>query len=191
MSSCFSADFMPFASSSKDGVRQVIGNLFYIGTMNKEITASSIGVGASYHNKLSGDMGVYANAGVGKAFDFKFAGVSGLTNTVVVSIQTGPYYKIELPYENMSVKVGGGIDLSMYGGKIPVSGKEAVAVSVGAGVFGSYEYKIADILTLIGTLNVSVDFITWRTNLTSYDLERANIGPIINITPSIGASYSF
>lgn len=190
LSSSFASGLIPLQASSKNGSHQVIGNLFYIATMNSDISASSVGIGASYHNKLSEKMGIYANGGVGKAFAFKFSGNSGLTNTVVVSIQSGPYYKIELPYENMSVKVGGGLDLSMYGGKLPISGKEAVAISVGAGAFGSFEYEIAEMITLIGTLNVGVDFITWKTNVTNYDLEKANIGPIINVSPSIGVSYT-
>jgi hypothetical protein len=189
-SASFATGLFPLASSSQDDSRQVIGNLFYIGTMNSEISASSIGVVASYHNKLTDDIGIYANGGAGKAFNFKFDGISNLTNSVVVFIQSGPFYKIELPYENMSVKVGAGLDLSMYGGKRPVSGDELVAVSLGVGALGSYEYKIADMFTLVGSLNIGVDFVTWRTNVTTSDFERADIGAIINIMPSIGVSYS-
>ena len=189
-STTFATGLIPLSSSAKDDSRQVIGSLFYIGTMNSDISASSIGVGASYHNKLTDDIGIYANGGVGKPLAFKFSGTTNYSDSVVVFLQSGPFYKIDLPYENMSVKVGGGLDLAMYGAKMPVSGNEVVALSLGVGALGSYEYKIADMLTLVGSLNIGIDFINWKTNVTTTDFERADIGAIINIMPSIGVSYS-
>jgi hypothetical protein len=190
-SAIFASELFPSTSSSSNYTHQVIGNVFYIGTMNSDISASSIGVGASYHNKLSDNIGIYANGGVGKPLSFKFSGYSNLTDSVVVFLQSGPYYKIDLPYENMSVKVGCGLDLGMYGGKLSGSGQEVVAVSLGIGALGSYEYQIVDMLTLVGSLNFGVDFATWKTNTSTDEFERADIGSIITVMPSIGVSYSY
>lgn len=189
-SASFASSLLPLDASSQDDSHQVIGNLFYIGTMNSDISASSIGVSASYHNKLTDEIGVYANGGVGKALKFRFDGNSDLKDSVVVFLQTGPFYKMALPYEDMSVKVGVGVDLSMYGGKTQVTNDERVAVSLGIGALGSYEYKIADMLTLIGSLNIGFDFVTWKTNVVTSDLERASNGAIITVMPSVGVSYS-
>ncbi len=186
-----SMNFLPLKASSSDGSNQVIGSLFYLGTMNSEISASSIGLAAFYQNKLNDNIGIYANGGVGKAFSFKYKNITDpLENTVSVFIQSGPYYLIQLK-ENMIVKVGAGIDIAMFGGKNPANGDENVALSLGVGAFGAYEYVLMDNLTLVGALNLGFDFITWMTNTATGDFERDNVGVIVNIMPSVGVSYSF
>jgi hypothetical protein len=186
-----SMNFLPLKASSSDGSNQVIGSIFYLGTMNSDISASSIGVAAFYQNKLNDSMGIYANGGVGKAFAFHYKNISDpLENTVAVFIQSGPYYLIELQ-ENMLVKVGAGVDIAMFGGKNASNGDENVALSFGVGAFGAYEYVLIDNLTLVGALNLGFDFVTWMTNTTTGDFERDNVGVIVNIMPSVGVSYSF
>ncbi len=189
ISSAFSAmNFFPLKASSNEN--QVIGSLFYLQTINDKVTASSYGISTSFLNKVSRDSGIYANVGVGKAFAFNYARVTlPLENTVAVFLQSGPYYIIPLQ-DKMLVKVGAGLDLCMLGGKVPVTGDEKVAVSLGIGAMGAFEYELMEYITLVGSLTLGFDFVTWMTNV-SGDLERASNGIIVNMMPSVGASYKF
>lgn len=183
-----STNLMPLQASSGDGNNQVIGSVFYLGTISNNVSASSIGVAAFYQNKMSDNIGIYANGGAGKSFSFKFNGSSNYNNTVAVFLQTGPYYIIPIA-QNMLVKVGGGIDITLLGGKEKTSGDEAIVVAFGGGVFGSFEYSLVENITLVGGLNIGFDALSWMTN-SSGDLERSS-GVITNIMPSVGASYTF
>lgn len=183
-----STNLMPLQASSGDGNNQVIGSIFYLGTVSNNVSASSVGVAAFYQNKLNDNIGIYANGGAGKSFAFKFNGSSNYNNTVAVFIQSGPYYIIPIA-ENMLIKVGGGLDITLLGGKDSVTSDEAIVVAFGAGIFGSFEYALIDNIKLIGGLNIGFDALSWMTN-SAGDLERSS-GVITNIMPSVGASYSF
>ena len=189
ISSAFSAmNLLPLEASSGDGKNQVIGSLFYLGTMSSNVSASSIGVAAFYQNKMNDNIGIYANGGAGKALSFKFDGSTNYNNSVAVFLQTGPYYINPLE-DNMLVKVGGGLDITILGAKEKTTSKEAVLLAFGAGVFGSFEYTLADKITLVGSLNLGFAGLSWKTDSLGDFVKYSKI--ITNIMPAVGASYRF
>jgi len=189
ISSAFSAmNFLPLEASSGDGKNQVIGSLFYLGTMSSNVSASSVGIAAFYQNKMSDNIGIYANGGVGKALSFKFDGSTNYNNSVAVFLQTGPYYIIPID-DNMLVKTGGGLDISILGAKEKTTNNEAVVLAFGAGVFGSFEYTLAEKITLVASLNLGFDLLSWKTDSLGDFVKYSKI--ITNIMPAVGASYRF
>ena len=174
------------SSSASDGRNQVIGNVFFLQTLSDNVTASSIGVSAFYHNKMSDSIGIYANGGVGKPLAFSFKDVSGsFDKTTAVFLQTGPYYIIPIN-DSMLVKAGAGVNLTMLGAA--VGSVEYTSISVGLGAMGSFEYELIERINLVGSLTVGLDFKTW---LSKGGSTTSPSGIVFNMMPSIGVSYHF
>lgn len=184
ISSAFSAfDFLPESTGNERN--QVIGSVLFLQTLSKDVKATSIGVSAFYHNKLTDNIGIYANGGVGKPLAFSFTGVAGpLTKTTAVFLQTGPYYIIPIS-EDMLVKAGAGFNLSMLGAA--KGNSEYTSISIGLGVMGSFEYELMPRVNLIGSLTLGLDFKTW---LNKGGIRNSG-GVVFNMMPSGGISYSF
>ncbi|MGD1822276.1 MAG: hypothetical protein ACPKM0_05855 [Pleomorphochaeta sp.] len=190
ISSVFAAMNLNVPLEASHGENQVIGSLFYLGSIGSDFKASSIGVAAFYQNKMSDNIGIYANGGVGKPLSLEIDNVSDFSSTTAVCIQSGPYYIIPIQ-ENMLVKVGVALDLSALAGKETVSGDEDIVLSIGVGAFGAFEYILMDKINLVGSLTLGFDPVVWMTNTTTNELEKLSGGWLVNIMPSVGVSYHF